>query len=61
MRPTDRPFNTAVMVLRALQVGLSLSDLDYLETGEVTNLIIERNNDGCQYRQLATQEDMDSF
>ena len=48
-------------MLRALQVGLSLSDLDYLETGEVTNLIIERNNDGCQYRQLATQEDMDSF
>lgn len=47
------------MVLRALQVGLSLSDLDYLETGEVTNLIIERNNDSCKYNQLATQEDMD--
>lgn len=38
-----------------------MSDLDYLEAGEVTDLIIERNNDSCQYRQLATQEDMDSF
>lgn len=49
------------MVLRALQIGLTLSDLDFLEQGEVTDLIIEHNNDSCKYNQLATQEDIDRF
>lgn len=50
-----------MFLLRALQVGLSLSDLDYLESGEVTDLVIEHNNDSATYRQVATQADFDRF
>lgn len=53
--------NTALFLLRALQVGLSLSDLDTLEYGEVVDIIIESANDNCEYAQKATQEDMDRF
>ena len=48
-------------MLRALQVGLTLSDLDFMEYGEVTSLLIEHGNDNCDYQQLATQEDFDRF
>lgn len=48
-------------MLRALQVGLSLPDLNLLTFGEVTDLIIERGNDDYKYKQVATQADYDSF
>ncbi len=51
----------SVFVLRALQVGLTLSDLDFMEYGEVTSLLIERGNDDCEYQQVATQTDFDRF
>lgn len=49
------------MVLRALQVGLTLADLDDLEYGELTDIIIERANDNEEYPELATQDDFDRF
>ena len=36
-------------MLRALQVGLKLSDLDYLEVGEVVDILIEQGNDDFNY------------
>lgn len=48
-------------MLRAVQVGLSLADLDNLEYGEVTDMIIERGNDDHKYQRIATQEDFDRF
>lgn len=50
-----------MFVLRALQIGLTLPDLDFLEYSDVTNLLIERGNDDCEYTRLASQEDMDRF
>jgi len=47
-------------MLRALQVGLRLPDLDILEYGEVLDMMIEASNDNCHYDQLATQEDIDA-
>ena len=61
MRPTERPYNTSVFILRALQAGLRLDDLNAMETGEVTDIVIESNNDHENYRQLATQADFDKF
>lgn len=61
MRPTERPYNTAVFILRALQAGLTLDDLNAMETGEITDIVIESNNDHENYRQLATQADFDKF
>jgi len=44
-----------------IQVGLNLSDLDYLEYGEITDILTESGNDNCEYRQLATQDDFDRW
>lgn len=48
-------------MLRAIQIGLSLDDLDSLEYGFIMDLITESGNDGEKYQELATQEDFDRF
>lgn len=50
-----------LFLLRAVQMGLSISDLDGLEYGTVTDMMTESSNDDYPYRQLATQEDFDRF
>ena len=50
-----------MFVLRALQIGLALADLDWLEYGEVMDLIIERSNDDAKYQYVASQDDFDRF
>lgn len=52
---------TALFVLRAFQVGLTLTDLDSLEYGFVVDMLTEAGNDDCEYDVLATQEDFDRF
>ena len=58
---TDRPFNTALYLLRCIEVGINISDLDFFELGEIYDLLIEHSNDGESYDRIATQEDMDRF
>lgn len=48
-------------MLRAVQIGLSIADLDRLEYGFVIDLLTESGNDGADYAVLATQEDIDRF
>lgn len=50
-----------LFLLRAVQAGLSITDLDVLEQGTVFDILTESSNDSCEYKQLATQEDMDRF
>lgn len=50
-----------LFLLRAAQLGLSMDDLDSLEAGTVVDMMTEAANDGCEYRQVATQEDYDRF
>ena len=50
-----------LFLLRAAQLGLSMADLDGLEAGIVVDMMTEAANDGCEYRQVATQEDFDRF
>lgn len=50
-----------LFLLRAVQMGLSLDDLDGLEYGTVIDMLTESSNDECTYRQVATQEDFDRF
>lgn len=52
---------TALFLLRAIQIGLSQDDLDSLETGTVIDLMTEAENDKCEYRELASQDDFDKF
>ena len=53
--------NTAVYLLRAVQMGLALGDLDRLEVGTVLDMMMESANDNCKYDQIATQDDFDRF
>lgn len=52
---------TGVFLLRAVQMGLSMDDLDSLEYGTVVDMMTESGNDDCNYAELATQEDFDRF
>lgn len=53
--------NTPLFLLRCVQIGLSLQELELLTIGLVNDLFIEMNNDQFQYAHVASQEDMDRF
>ncbi len=61
IRPTDREINTAVYLLRAVQLGLSICDMENLDEGMIIDLLTESVNDTADYQTLASQEDMDGF
>lgn len=48
-------------MVRAKQMGLTLEEMDNLEEGFITDMIIENGNDNCEYKQLANQTDFDKF
>ena len=48
-------------LLRCVQIGLHMADLDQLDYGDVLDMMIEEGNDDCEYRQVATQADFDRF
>jgi len=53
---------TPLFLLRCLQVGLSLRDLDLITIGTVNDMYTEQSNDTYGgYKQLATQDDFDRF
>lgn len=59
-RPLDREFNSAVFFLRCKQMGFTLRELLDLDYGEVSDVLIEGQNDHAQYNYLATQNDFDN-
>ena len=52
---------TPLFLLRCLEIGLSIRDLDYLTIGMVMDIWTEKANDSVKYDSLATQEDFDKF
>ena len=60
-KQTDRQMTTGLYMLRALQLGLTLSDLDRIEYGMVLDVITEAGNDNCEYNDIADQADFDKF
>ena len=52
---------TPLFLLRCLEIGLSIKDLDYLTIGMVMDIWTEKGNDGTTYDNVATQEDFDKF
>ena len=52
---------TPLFLLRCVQIGLSIRDLDLLTIGMVNDMYAESGNDDCKYARLASQEDMDLF
>ena len=52
---------TALFLLRVVQLGLTLDDLDDLEQGMVSDMMTESSNDDHKYKYVATQEDFDRW
>lgn len=52
---------TPLFLLRSLEMGLSIQDLDYLTIGMVMDIWTEKANDSVKYENVATQEDFDKF
>lgn len=54
---------TPLFMLRCLQIGISIRDLDLLTIGLVNDMYTEYSNDEEKddYCQLATQADFDAF
>ena len=52
---------TALFLLRCTELGLSIEDLDYLTIGMVNDMFTEKSNDNYDWKEVATQSDMDKF
>ena len=52
---------TPLFLLRCVQLGLSIRDLDLLTIGQVKDMYVESRNDEYKYAVVATQEDFDRF
>ncbi len=52
---------TPLFMLRAVQMGVAISDLDLLTIGLVMDMFTEAQNDNYKYPNLATQDDFDKF
>lgn len=63
LRPTDREMTTPLLLLRCVQLGIHISELELLTIGTVNDMYTEMNNDEDReaYSTLASQEDMDRF
>ena len=59
LRKTERPMTTALFMLRCVQLGLDIADLDLLTIGLVNDMFNESSRDKIEWREEANQADMD--
>lgn len=52
---------TPLYLLRCMEVGIRIADLDLLTIGMVMDIWNEKARDGLDWPQKATQKDFDSF
>ena len=58
---------TALFLLRCVELGISIQDLDLLTIGMVIDLMVEKGNDGAEENsgngnvRIASQADFDAF
>ena len=52
---------TGLFLLRCVQNGISIADLDYLTIGLVLDIWTEKGNDNESYDYVASQDDFDKF
>ena len=53
--------STPLLLLRAVQMGISIQDMDLLTIGIIQDMYTESINDQTDYARVATQEDFDNF
>ena len=59
--PTYLELTSRLFLLRCVQLGLSMADLEMLSISLINDMHAESRNDECKYAQIATQEDFDRF
>ncbi len=52
---------TPLLLLRCVQLGIHISELDLLTIGTVLDMYTELQRDDEPHNQLASQDDMDRF
>ena len=60
-RKSEWEMTTPLFLLRCVQLGISIADLDLLTIGLVNDMFTERQNDDYPYKELASQSDFDRF
>ena len=58
---TDREMTTPLLLLRCVQLGIHISELDLLTIGTVMDMYTELQRDDEPHDQIASQDDMDRF
>ncbi len=61
LRKTERELTTPLFLLRCMEVGISVPDLDLLTIGLVMDIWTEKGNDGTTYATIAGQAEFDRF
>ncbi len=61
LRPTDREMTTPLLLLRCVQLGIHISELELLTIGTVLDMYTELQRDDEPHDQLASQDDFDRF
>lgn len=52
---------TGLFLLRCVEMGVSLGDLDLITVGTVLDMVMEKGNDSLNYPLLPTQADFDRW
>lgn len=52
---------TPLFLLRSVEIGVSISDLDLLTVGLVIDMWTEKANDSVKYKKIAGQAEFDKF
>lgn len=52
---------TPLFLLRCVELGISIRDMDLLTIGLIIDMWTEKANDSVKYKKVATQEDFDKF
>ena len=52
---------TPLFLLRCVQLGISIRDLDLLTIGSVNDMFNEKSRDSMEWKEQASQSDFDKF
>ena len=61
LRKTEQPMTTSLFMLRCVELGLNIADLDLLTIGSVNDMFNEKSRDSMEWREEASQADMNKF
>lgn len=59
--PTTRESTLGIYLLRAAEMGITVTELGDYTLGEITDMIIEKSNDYEEYPEVADSKDIHRF